>query len=554
MRTIVNGVACALLLISSATVTAQSTQAPKRDSDVARGRYLVKIAGCNDCHTEGYAPSRPARCRRRIGSPASVLGFQGDWGTTYPANLRLAMSSMTEAQWMKGARQPLRPPMPWFALRDMTDSDLRAIYRYIKSLGPAGKPAPAYVPPGGKVSDTALRLGAAAVGPRQVAWRSAPASLLRRGHRGGAGVPYNDVPSRLQSACASAARCSSTPSRSSSARSCCSSSSRSIAKQILPWFGGSATVWTTCLVFFQTDAARGLRVRRLDRAPARAAALGAAARRAARASASLVLPIMPGELWKPGGDENPSWLILGMLGGDDRPARTSCCRRRARSCRPGSRGAFPARSPYRLFALSNLASMLALLGYPFLLEPWVATRAQAWGWSAGYALFVGLCAARRHCEPRARRRRRRARGVAQRRQRCAAGAGDARRRRRPPARQLLWCTLAATGVDPAARRVEPHHAERRVGAAAVDRAARALSADVHPLLRRHRLVQARHLPVDGWRRRSASWRGRSPIRASRTSSRSRSACSASACSSPACSATASSCGSSPRRATSRAST
>ena len=77
-------------------------------------------------------------------------------------------------------------------------------------------------------------------------------------------------------------RCSSTPSRSSSARSCCSSSSRSIAKQILPWFGGSAAVWTTCLVFFQTALLPATRtptstVRRLT--PARA---GAAARRAAR--------------------------------------------------------------------------------------------------------------------------------------------------------------------------------------------------------------------------------------------------------------------------------
>ncbi len=50
-------------------------------------------------------------------------------------------------------------------------------------------------------------------------------------------------------------------------------------------------------------------------------------------------------------------------------------------------------SPYRLFALSNLASMLALVGYPFLLEPWAATRAQALGWSAGYVAFAALCAA-----------------------------------------------------------------------------------------------------------------------------------------------------------------
>ena len=54
---------------------------------------------------------------------------------------------------------------------------------------------------------------------------------------------------------------------------------------------------------------------------------------------------------------------------------------------------FPGSSPYRLFALSNLASMLALLGYPFLFEPWLASPAQSWAWSGGYALFVATCAA-----------------------------------------------------------------------------------------------------------------------------------------------------------------
>jgi SAM-dependent methyltransferase len=53
----------------------------------------------------------------------------------------------------------------------------------------------------------------------------------------------------------------------------------------------------------------------------------------------------------------------------------------------------PGSSPYRLFALSNLASLLALVGYPFLLEPWVPTRTQALGWSVGYAVFAVLCAA-----------------------------------------------------------------------------------------------------------------------------------------------------------------
>ena len=78
----------------------------------------------------------------------SAVGFQGAWGTTYPANLRLFVQSLSEEQWLQVARQPMRPPMPWFALRDMSNEDLAAIYHYIRSLGPTGANAPSYVPPG----------------------------------------------------------------------------------------------------------------------------------------------------------------------------------------------------------------------------------------------------------------------------------------------------------------------------------------------------------------------------------------------------------------------
>ena len=164
-----------------------------------------------------------------------------------------------------------------------------------------------------------------------------------------------------------------------------------MAKQILPWFGGSATVWTTCLVFFQSALLAGYAyadwtVRKL--APKRSVMLHVAL----LVASLVVLPIVPAEHWKPGGDENPSWLILGMLAATiglpyfllstTSPLVQSWFARR-----------FPSASPYRLFALSNLASMLALVGYPFLLEPWAPTRSQALGWSAGYAAFALLCAA-----------------------------------------------------------------------------------------------------------------------------------------------------------------
>lgn len=114
---------------------------------VARGRYLARTAGCNDCHTPHY-PEKAGDVPEREWLTGVPVGFQGPWGTTYPANLRLVLNDMTEAQWLARARAPMRPPMPWFALRDMTDDDLRAIYAYVRSLGPAGVPAPAAKGPG----------------------------------------------------------------------------------------------------------------------------------------------------------------------------------------------------------------------------------------------------------------------------------------------------------------------------------------------------------------------------------------------------------------------
>ena len=126
----------------------KSTATAKADPVlVDRGRYLVRTAGCNDCHTPGYAASAGAVAETNWLTGDS-LGWEGAWGTTYPINLRLFMQSLTADQWLGIARQPARPPMPWFALRDMTDADLLAIYHYVRSLGPAGEHAPSFVPAG----------------------------------------------------------------------------------------------------------------------------------------------------------------------------------------------------------------------------------------------------------------------------------------------------------------------------------------------------------------------------------------------------------------------
>ena len=118
------------------------------DKSIARGRYIAQIAGCNDCHTAGYAPSG-GKVPEKDWLQGDILGWKGDWGTTYAVNLRMYMQGMNEDQWVKTARAiKTRPPMPWFALQDMHEQDLRAFYRFVRYLGPAGGPAPAYVPPG----------------------------------------------------------------------------------------------------------------------------------------------------------------------------------------------------------------------------------------------------------------------------------------------------------------------------------------------------------------------------------------------------------------------
>jgi SAM-dependent methyltransferase len=207
-----------------------------------------------------------------------------------------------------------------------------------------------------------------------------------------------------------------------------------IAKQILPWFGGAAAVWTTCLVFFQATLLAGyaysdLVVHRLRPRVQIGTHVGLLA------LSLVVLPIIPGGQWKPTGSENPSSLILLLLAATiglpyfllstTSPLVQAWLAR----ARPGS-------SPYRLFALSNLASLVALVGYPFLLEPWVATRVQAFGWSAGYVVFVVLCA----CAGWA------SLGRMQRLEVDIATRPDATTPKAPPTlgRQLLWATLAGT--------------------------------------------------------------------------------------------------------------
>ena len=117
-----------------------------------RGRYLVKIAGCNDCHTPRYA-ELGGEVPEELWLTGDTFGWRGPWGTTYATNLRMLMQNLTEDQWVSFARNmKTRPPMPWFNLNIMRNEDLVAIYRFIRHLGPRGKPAPSYLSPDQKPS------------------------------------------------------------------------------------------------------------------------------------------------------------------------------------------------------------------------------------------------------------------------------------------------------------------------------------------------------------------------------------------------------------------
>ena len=150
MRRALRGTTIATAVVAVAGIAASATFAADKNATASkhdRGRYVIQIGGCNDCHTPGYAMSG-GKVDEKQWLTGDALGWRGPWGTTYPINLRLYMQTLSEKQWIDKARHlTARPPMPFWALNTMTDADLRAIYRFVRALGPAGQPAPDYVPP-----------------------------------------------------------------------------------------------------------------------------------------------------------------------------------------------------------------------------------------------------------------------------------------------------------------------------------------------------------------------------------------------------------------------
>jgi SAM-dependent methyltransferase len=162
-----------------------------------------------------------------------------------------------------------------------------------------------------------------------------------------------------------------------------------IAKIILPWYGGSAAVWSTCLLFFQVVLLLGYLY-----AHVLARYLKPRVQVVVHVVLLLVsllaLRIYPDASWKPSGSGDPALGILGLLAitvglpyfllSTTGPLLQSWYARQFR----GS-------VPYRLYALSNAGSMFALVSYPFLFEPVYTTHQQAGIWSVAYCAFLALC-------------------------------------------------------------------------------------------------------------------------------------------------------------------
>jgi SAM-dependent methyltransferase len=219
-----------------------------------------------------------------------------------------------------------------------------------------------------------------------------------------------------------------------------------IAKQILPWFGGSAAVWTTCMVFFQLVLLAGyfysdLSIRKLK------AATQAKLHGALVLLSLLILPITASNAFKPENADNPIGRILllltvtiGMpyflLSTTGPLVQAWFSQNQSPSATGSAESVTSAKQVYRLYALSNIASMLALIVYPPLIEPNSNATQQSWGWSAGYCIFAVLvivCAWHR--------------SKSRSEQTVAVAVADVKASVKPPAalEQLSWLTLAALG-------------------------------------------------------------------------------------------------------------
>jgi len=127
-------------VLLGATMAAPTPQPADTSATVARGKYLVVIAGCNDCHTSGWRES-DGNVPVSAWLTGSNVGFRSASGTSYPTNLRLEFQITSEDNWTKAVlTRADHSMMTWQDLRGLTPADRHAVYVFIRSLGPAGTP------------------------------------------------------------------------------------------------------------------------------------------------------------------------------------------------------------------------------------------------------------------------------------------------------------------------------------------------------------------------------------------------------------------------------
>jgi len=171
----------ALAALAAAAFTARTAHDSSADR-AKRGEYLVKIMGCNDCHTPwkmGDAGPEPDFSRMLSGHPEQVgalkpaelpapyiwgsvptnTAFSGPWGISYTANLtpdqNTGLGIWTEDMFIQairtgrhmGVSRPINPPMPWPMYRNATDEDLKSIYAFLRTIKPIVNHVPDYQPP-----------------------------------------------------------------------------------------------------------------------------------------------------------------------------------------------------------------------------------------------------------------------------------------------------------------------------------------------------------------------------------------------------------------------
>ncbi len=161
-------------------------------------------------------------------------------------------------------------------------------------------------------------------------------------------------------------------------------------KIVLPWFGGGSNIWITTLMFFQVALLGGYAYSHLIALRLSPRAQGFV-HIGLLVTAAATLPIIPGPEWRPEAEDNPTWrLLLVLLISVGPPylllATTGPLLQHWFATR------YPNRSPYPLYALSNVGSLLALLSYPVVFERFLGLQAQSWMFAGGFVLFAAACA------------------------------------------------------------------------------------------------------------------------------------------------------------------